>query len=103
MQKSAGRLRQLRVERDELQLKQEIANLGDQIEKIKAPNKSEPKLTAEEQRAKDRAVCEAKIANLKQEKQHALKISDEVERVLKVNAIDDATQRELERWAKLIS
>ena len=27
---------------------------------------------------------------------------DETERILKVNAIDDALQREMERWAKLL-
>ena len=101
-QKSESRLRQLRTQRDELQLQREIVDLGDQIEKIKIPAKSEPKLSPEEQRAKDKAACEAKMASLKQEKQNALKLTDEAERVLRVNAIDDAIQREMERWAKLL-
>ena len=101
-QKSESRLRQLRTQRDELQLQREIVDLGDQIEKIKIPAKPEPKLSPEEQRAKDKVACEAKMANLKQEKQNAVKITDEAERVLRVNAIDDAIQREMERWAKLL-
>ena len=101
-QKSESRLRQLRTQRDELQLQREIVDLGDQIEKIKIPAKGEPKLSPEEQRAKDKQACEARIATLKQEKQNALKLTDEAERVLKVNAIDDAIQREMERWAKLL-
>lgn len=101
-QKSEDCLRQLRTQRDELQLQREIADLGGQIEKIKTPAKSEPKLSPEEQRASDKAACEAKIASLKQEKQNSLKITDEGERVLRVNAIDDAIQREMERWARLL-
>jgi hypothetical protein len=59
-------------------------------------------MTAEEQRAKDRSACEAKIQSLKQEKQKALKIDDEDERLLRVNAVDAALEREYERWAKLL-
>ena len=101
-QKSESRLRQLRTQRDELQLQHEIAGLGDQIEKIKTPAKAEPKLSPEQQRANDKTACEARIQALKEEKQKALKIEDAAERVMRVNALDDAIQREYERWSKLV-
>jgi hypothetical protein len=101
-QKSEGRLRQLRAQRDELQLQHEIAGLGDQIEKIKAPAKAEPKLSPEQQRANDKAACEGRIIALKEEKQKALNIDEAAERVMRVNALDDAIQREYERWSKLV-
>ena len=88
--------------REQKKLELEIAQLDQQIDGIKAPHKSEAKLSPEEQKAKDRSACEAKIQSLKQEKQKALKIDDEDERLLKVNAVDAALEREYERWAKLL-
>lgn len=88
--------------RDQKKMELEIAQIQREIENLKSPSKPEAQLTPEQQRAKDKAACEAKIASLKQEKQSALKISDEAERVLRVNAIDDALQREMERWARLL-
>lgn len=88
--------------REQKKLELEIAQLDQQIEGIKAPHKPDAKLSPEEQKVKDRSACEAKIQSLKQEKQKALKIDDEDERVLKVNAVDAALEREYERWAKLL-
>jgi hypothetical protein len=102
--KSERQLRDLRKQRDELQLNKEIALLR---QEIKAVDKSDTvsqaaKLTPEEQRAKDKTNCEERISTLKAEKQNALKIEDESERVQRVNAIDDAIQQAMERWAKLL-
>lgn len=89
--------------REQKKLELEIAMLDKQINEIKTPSKPvEPELTAEEKRARDKQACEEHIANYKAEKQKALKIDDADERVLRVNAIDDAIQREMERWAKLL-
>ena len=97
-------VRELERQRDIARLKQEIAQIEGETERIKNPPKAEGSspVTPEQQRTKDKHACEERIANLKQEKQTALKIADEGERVFKVNALDDALQREYERWAKLI-
>jgi hypothetical protein len=98
-------LRELRRQRDELVLKKEISQLQQEIKNVETvppPMPTEVKLTPEQQRANDKAACEARIQSLKAEKQNALKLDDEQERILKVNAIDDALQREMERWAKLL-
>lgn len=94
--KSEHRLRDLRAQRDELQLQKEIGQLRRDTESIDRPVRQEPQLTAEQQRAKRHAASEARLDNLKQQKQEALKIADPDERVQKVNAIDDEIQRELQ-------
>jgi len=88
--------------REQRKLELEIAQLDEQIQGIKTSSKPEAKLTPEEQRAKDRQACEARMADLKAQKQGALKLQDEDERMLRVNAIDAALEREYERWAKLL-
>jgi hypothetical protein len=100
--KSERRLRDLRAQRDELQLNKEITQISQDIETVKSPQGGKAQRSPEEQRATEKTACEARIAALKLEKQNALKIDDEAERVLRVNAIDDAIQREYERWAKLL-
>jgi hypothetical protein len=100
--KSERQLRELRKQRDELQLKKEITQLQQDIKTADTATTTESKPSPEQQRAKDKAACEARIQTLKQEKQNALKLEDADERVQKVNAIDDALQREMERWAKLL-
>ena len=85
------------------QMELEIAQIEKQIAELnKSPAATEEKPSPEKQRASDKAACEGRIQTLKQEKQKALKLDDEQERILKVNAIDDALQREMERWAKLL-
>jgi len=96
-------IRNLERQRDIAKLKREIAQIEDDTEKIKNSAKAaERPLTPEEQKARDRVACEDRIRALKAEKQKALEIEDETERVLRVNALDDALQREYERWAKLL-
>jgi hypothetical protein len=97
-----SQLDDLAVLRERKKIELDIAELDEQIYRRRNPSTPEPQLTPEEQKAKDKAACEAKIATLKQEKQNALKITDEAERMLRINAIDDAIQREMERWAKLL-
>jgi hypothetical protein len=102
---SEVQLRELRRQRDELQIKKEISQLQQEIKNVETvppPMPTEVKLTPEQQRSNDKVACEARIQSLKAEKQNALKLDDEQERILKVNAIDDALQREMERWAKLL-
>jgi hypothetical protein len=102
-QKSERRLRQLRQERDELALQSEIAQSRHDINSFqRAPAKAEAELSAEQKRAREKKACDDRLASLKAEKQKALTIEDEGERVLKVNAIDDAISREMERWARLL-
>jgi hypothetical protein len=100
--RTRGPLDELAAMKERKKMELEIAQLDKQITDLKTPLKSEPQLTPEQQRAKDKAACEARIATLKQEKQVALKIEDEAERVLRVNALDDAIQREYERWSRLL-
>ena len=100
--KTEPRLRELRRQRDELQLQKEITQLESDIGSVKHSHPLEQKQTAEQQRAKERADCEAKIQSLKDQKQAALKLPDEDERVHRVNAIDNAIQREYDRWSKLL-
>jgi hypothetical protein len=102
-QKSERRLRQLRQERDELQLKKDIAQTNKEIEGLVAPiAKLAEAASPEQQRGRERAACEARIQSLKQEKDRAQKIQDEAERAIKSNALDDALRREYERWAGLV-
>jgi hypothetical protein len=101
-QKSERMLRNLREQREDLQLKKEIAQIGQEIETIKSPAGTKPQLTPEQQRANDKAACEGRIQALKEEKQKALNIDEAAERVMRVNALDDAIQREYERWSKLV-
>lgn len=103
-QASERRLRQLRQERDELALQREITQSHYDIDALRktTTTRQEPELTAEQKRAREKKACEDRLASLKAEKQKALTIEDESERVLKVNAIDDAISREMERWARLL-
>ena len=94
--RSEQRLRDLRAQRDELQLQKEITQLRRDAESFDRPAKPEPQLTPEQQRAKRHAASEARLESLKAQKQEALKIQDPEERVQKVNAIDDEIQRELQ-------
>jgi hypothetical protein len=85
------------------QIELEIAQIGKQMADLNTPPpKPEPELTAEQRRSLEKQNCEGRIAELKAQKQVALKIDDEDERMRKVNAIDSALEREYERWAKLI-
>ena len=94
----------LRKENSRLTLEVEAATLRKSIRDVAPPEPSarDTKASPEQQRATDKAVCEARIEVLKQERQKALLIKDDQERLLKINAIDDSLQRELERWARLI-
>jgi hypothetical protein len=85
---------------DDLRGKVDTLNTIPELKKS-APQR-EPELTPEQKRQKERKACEARIADLKAQKQEALKIEDEDERLLRVNAIDAALEREYERWARLI-
>ncbi len=100
--KSEQHLRLLRQQRDEMQLQKEIAQLKSDTAAISGAPKSSDPVTPEQRRARDKKDCDDRLANLKAEKQNALKIDDPAERVLRVNALDDAIQREYERWAKLL-
>ena len=85
-----------------LVLKKEISQLEQEINGSGNNQTANSKPSPEQQRASDRSTCESRIENLKQEKNKALVIEEPQERILKVNAIDDALQREMERWAKLL-
>ena len=100
--RSRSQLDELSAMKERKKIELEIAQLDQQILSVKTSAKNSPDLSPEEKRAQDKKACEDRIAALKTEKQNALKIDDEAERVLRVNAIDDAIQREYERWAKLI-
>jgi len=80
----------------------ERAAMQSRIDAIVKPFKSEPELTPEQRRAQEKRTCEIRLAELKAQKQEALKIADEDERLFRVNAIDAALEREYERWARLI-
>jgi hypothetical protein len=97
-----GTISSLKQEDEELEVRLRIAQKQRQIAEIKSPPQSEVKLSPEQQRTKDKQACETRIAELKQAKQDALKLQDEAERILRVNALDDAIQREYERWSKLV-
>ncbi len=95
----------LKHKKTELELKKldlEIAQIEDQIGRLKRPPRAEPELSPEQKRAQQKKNCEKRIAQLKAEKQEALKIGDEQERLRKVNAIDAALEREYERWATFL-
>jgi hypothetical protein len=96
------RKEELEALKEQKQTELDIEEIEQKIRTLKNQTKTERPMTAEEQRAKDRSACEAKIQSLKQEKQKALKIDDEDERLLRVNAVDAALEREYERWAKLL-
>lgn len=93
----------LRKETSRLTLEAETARLRKVIRDL-TPDQTQkgPTISAEQQRVNEKATCEARIEVLKKEKQKALLIEDSQERLLRVNAIDDALQREMERWARLI-
>lgn len=102
-QKSERRLRDLRRERDELELRLEIERSRRDMDGLrKETNRSEAEVSPEQKKAREKKACEDRLAGLKAEKQKALSIDDESERILKVNAIDDAICREMERWARLL-
>ncbi len=95
-------LRDLRKQRDELQLKKEITQLQQDIRTVEKPSSSERRLSPEQERENRHAQSDARMAKLREEKQRALKIDDEQERMLKVNAIDDEIQREMVEWSKTL-
>lgn len=94
--RSEPRLRDLRAQRDEMQLQKEIIQLRRETETMDRSAKPEALLSPEQQRAKRHAASESRLEALKKQKQEALKIADAEERVLKVNAIDDEIQKELQ-------
>ncbi len=97
------RKEELEALKDQKKLELEIAQFDKQIEEIKTPPpKREPELTPEQKRAEEKRKCDARIAELKAQKQEALKLADEDERLMRVNAIDNALEREWERWSKLL-
>ena len=101
----SSELTPLRKENSRLTLEAESARLRKVIRELTPapePVKKEAAIPPEQQRANDRTMCEDRIQKLKIEKQKALTLDDEQERLLKVNAIDDALQREMDRWAKLL-
>jgi hypothetical protein len=100
--KSERQLRDLRKQRDELQLKKEITVLQQDIKSVEKPAGQEQKLSPEQERTNRHMQSEARLTKLKEEKQRALKIDDEQERLLKVNAIDDEIQREMVEWSKTL-
>jgi hypothetical protein len=81
----------------------EESTLQSRISAITNPPKELPKpeLTPEQKRAQDKKNCEARIAQLKVEKQQALKSDDEEDRLRRVNVIDNALEREYERLGRL--
>jgi hypothetical protein len=93
---------QLEALREQKRIELEIAQLDDQIGKIKNAPKAAVAPSPEEQRRSEKAAIEEDIQRLKQEKQKALKLDDESERVQRVNAIEDAIQRKLKRWGDLL-
>jgi hypothetical protein len=92
----------LRSQRDELLLQKEIAQLRFDTDAIQPPRRSQPQLTAEEQKAKRHSDSDARIQKLKALKQDALKLDDPDERLQKVNAIDDEIQAEMDEWRKTL-
>ncbi len=100
--KSERVLRDLRKQREELQLNKEISQLRQDIKVVERPADAQPKLSPEQERANRHAASEARLVNLKEEKQKALKLDDEQERVLKVNALDDEIQKEMATWSKTL-
>jgi hypothetical protein len=100
--RTRSQIDELAVLRDRKKLELEIAQLDDQIGKFKSGSAAEPKLSPEEEKAKRHAASEARLSKLKQEKQKALTVQEEQERVLKVNAIDDEIQREMVEWSKTL-
>lgn len=100
--KTRSQIDELAAIRERKKLELEIAQLDDQIGKIKSGPATEAKLSPEEERAKRHAASEARLSKLKQEKQKALAVQEEQERVLKVNAIDDEIQREMVEWSKTL-
>jgi len=100
--RARGEREQMQALRERKQLELEIAKLDKEIRDLNAPAKIEAELTPEQKRQKEREASEAHMADLKAQKQEALKIPDEDERRLRVNAIDAALEREYERWARLL-
>jgi hypothetical protein len=97
-----GERERLLALKEQKQLEFEIAEIEDRIVKLKNPPKAAPKLSPGKERAKRHAASEARLTKLKEKKQRALKIEDESERFLKVNAIDDEIQREMVEWSKTL-
>jgi hypothetical protein len=86
--------------REQKKMELEIAQLEQQIEELKNPAQPEARPTPEQLRARRHAASEERLQLLKGLKREALKISDEDERIQKVNAIDDEVEREMEEWRK---
>jgi hypothetical protein len=72
-QKSEGQLRKLRKQRDELQLKKEIAELQQGIKATEKTAAPEPQLSAEQQRRMKRMEIEDKLRELDRQEEEALK------------------------------
>lgn len=72
--KSEGQLRELRRQRDELQLKKEISQLQQDIKTVeKVDEPAEPKLSAEQQRRLKRMEIEDKLKELERQETNAVK------------------------------
>jgi hypothetical protein len=106
---SVSRISDLKNRRDEGEIALELhkqrvekARLKREHRDIEDSGGSEPELSAEERRTRERSDIELDLERLKGEKQKALRIEDETERILKVNAVDDAIARNMERWSRLL-
>ena len=101
--KAEVQLRALRKQRDELQLKKEIAQLQQEIKTADSPPPTESKLTPEQQRKLKRAEIEDKLRELNRLEEDALKNArSEEERVRIQNMHADKREELREQLSKFL-
>jgi hypothetical protein len=101
--KAEVQLRALRKQRDELQLKKEIAQLQQEIKTVDRPPPTEGRLTPEQQRKLKRAEIEDKLRELNRLEEEALKNArSEEERVRIQNMHADKREELREQLSKYL-
>ncbi len=98
-------LKKLALQRDQLKIQLEIAQIDRQIHELKNPPKPESKPTPDQERAQRKAGIETRIANLRKEQSEAVEAIPETlpEQRRKVsNMYADAIEREMENLRKVL-
>ncbi len=99
---TAEAIAQLRVEIQKTKVEAELEAQRRSLADLKNPPVPARDISPEQEKSNRHVRSESRLQRLRSAKLDALKISDEDERVRKVNAIDDAYQREMEEWAKTL-
>jgi len=92
----------MRKENSRLRWRRNLLDYGSSFRELAPSEPTRKEVSYRRKNSEPATVPRARLGLncLKQERQKALRIEDEQERILKANAIETALQREMDRWGK---